>query len=562
MRSPVRPVAHVSPFRSLASLAPGKLAPGMLAPGMLALGMLALGGCEAGDPGHADLLLTGGTVLDGSGGESLVADVAVSGQRIVFVGEASARGIEARDTVDVAGLVVAPGFIDMHSHAELDEPWGRDALPFLHQGITLAIMGVDGGGTNRITEQFQRWTDDGIGVHAMAFVGHNAARRAVLGEEDRPPTSDELQELRDWVRAGMEEGALGLSSGLFYTPGFYADTEEVIELNRVAAEYGGIYDTHDRDLGAAYEGIGLFASIEEAIRIGEEGGTPVIFSHFNPQGAHNYGRAPEAAQMVEDARARGVPVYAAQHVYTATQASLQAYAIPRWASAGGRSDLLRRFDDADTVRILDRQTMEMLEIRGGAEKIRIVAPRPDLNGLTLAQVAEAWGLPVPETVRRILRDGNVPVMNMDLYDDWNTRYLAAMPWMMTCTDGRTPNPDQEITHPRPFGAFTKKLRDFVLDEGILTLPFAIRSMTGLAADFLGLEDRGYVREGMFADLAVLNLDRLQDRATYDEPQLLSEGTVHVLVNGAFAIRDGEATGVMAGVPILRGGQVFQAAASR
>jgi N-acyl-D-amino-acid deacylase len=506
---------------------------------------------------ETDLLLLGGTVYDGTGGDPFMADVVVRGERIAFVGDAAEAGLEARDTIDAAGLMVTPGFIDMHSHAELDEEWGRDARPFLHQGITLAILGMDGGGTNEISEQFRRWTRNGIGINAMTFVGHNSARRAVMGTDDRAPTEAEMDDMRAYVRRGMEEGALGLSSGLFYVPGSYATTEEVIELNRVAAEYGGIYDTHDRDLGAAYQGIGAFASIEEAIRIGEAAGTPVIFSHFNLQGAHNYGRAEEAARLVEEARARGVEVVGAQHVYTATQASLQAYAIPRWASAGGQEAMIRRFDHPDTVRILDRQTMEMLEIRGGAEKIRIVAPRPDLRGRTLAQVAEEWNLPVPETVRRILRDGNVPVMNLDLYDDWNTRYLARMPWMMTCTDGRTPRPDQPIAHPRPFGAFTKKLRDYVLDDDVISMPFAIRSMTGLAADFLRLPDRGYVREGMVADLAVLARDRIRDRATYDEPQLLSEGTVHVLVNGRFALRDGELTGVLAGVPILRGGGVFR-----
>jgi N-acyl-D-amino-acid deacylase len=274
---------------------------------------------------------------------------------------------------------------------------------------------------------------------------------------------------------------------------------------------------------------------------------------------HNYGQAPEAARLVEEARARGVNVAAAQHVYTATQASLQAYAIPRWASAGGREAMIRRFDHPDTVQILDRVTMEMLEIRGGAEKIRFADPRPELSGRTLAEVSEQWGLPVPETVRRIIRERNAPVMNLELYDDWNTRYLAQKPWMMTCTDGRTPAPGQTQAHPRPYGAFTKKLRDFVLDEGVIELPFAIRSMTGLAADFLGLNDRGYVREGMYADLAVLDRDRIRDRATFDEPQLYSEGTVHVMVNGQFAFRDGEPTGALAGSPLLRGGEVFRPA---
>lgn len=513
-------------------------------------------GC-AGEPRPNDLLLLGGTVFDGSGADPAVRDVAVGADRVIFVGDAAAEGVEALDTLDVTGLWLVPGFIDMHSHAELDEPWGRDARPFVYQGITTAVLGVDGSGADRITERFASWTRDGIGLNALVYVGHNEAREAVMGEEDRAPTPDEFDAMKAYVRRGMEEGALGLSSGLFYVPGAYSETEEVIELNRVAAEYGGIYDTHDRDLGAAYEGIGLLPSIEEGIRIGEEAGTPVIFSHFNPQGAHNYGKAPEAARLVEEARARGVEVAAAQHPYTATQSNLQSYTIPRWASAGGRDELLRRFEDADTVALLARETMEMLTIRGGAEKILIVAPRPDLNGKTLAEVAAEWGASVPETVRRILSDGNVPVMNLDLYDDWNTRHLATMPWMMTGTDGRTPAPDQPIAHPRPFGAFTKKLSDFAIEEEVISVPFAIRSMTGLAADFLGISDRGYVREGMYADLAVLDPERIRDRATYEAPQQLSEGTVHVLVNGRFALRDGTATGDLAGVPLLRGGVPFR-----
>jgi N-acyl-D-amino-acid deacylase len=198
-----------------------------------------------------------------------------------------------------------------------------------------------------------------------------------------------------------------------------------------------------------------------------------------------------------------------------------------------------------------------LEIRGGAEKIFLVGTQPEFSGRTLAEVAEGWDLPVPETVRRILRESNVPVMNLDLYDDWNTRHMAQMPWMMTCTNGQTPTPDQPMSHPRPFGAFTKKLRDYVLDDAVITMPFAIRSMTGLAADFLGLADRGYIREGMMADLVVLDRDQIQDRATYEEPQLLSEGTVHVLVNGRPAILAGEPTGVLAGTPLLRGGASFR-----
>lgn len=517
------------------------------------LPVLALSACSGPAARPLDLLILGATVVDGSGAPPFIADVGVGGDRIAFVGP-SVEGVDAADTIDATGLHLTPGFVDMHSHAELDETWGRDGLPFLYQGITTAVLGVDGGGSPQVAQALTAFDRDGIGLNALLYVGHGAIRRMVLGRENRAPIEAELDSMRALVRKGMEEGALGLSTGLFYTPARYASTEEVIELNRVAAEFGGIYDTHDRDLGAAYQGVGYLSSIREAIRIGEEAGTPVIFSHFNAQGAHNYGRAPEGAALVNEARDRGVEVWAAQHVYTATQSNLRSYAIPDWAAAGEHGEMIRRFDHPDTARILDVQTIEMLEIRGGAEKILFGDPRPQLNGRTLAEVAADWGLPVPETVRRILRDGNAVVMNLDLYDTENTRFLAQQPWMMTCTDGRTPRPDQEIAHPRPYGAFTRKLRLFVLDDDVIDLPFAIRSMTGLAADFLHVLDRGYVREGMYADLAVFDLERLRDMATFDEPKLYAEGTVHVLVNGRFALRDGEPTGALAGRPLLRNGR--------
>ena len=505
----------------------------------------------------ADLLLLGGSVLDGSGSEAVEADISITGDRISFVGDATGTSATASDTVDATGLIVAPGFIDMHSHAELDADHGRDARAFLYQGITTVALGMDGGGSPDVAEQLASWTANGIGVNAFYFVGHNAVRRRVMGMDDRAPSADELDAMRDLVRRGMEGGAHGLSSGLFYLPGNYADTEEVIELNRVAAEYpGSIYDTHDRDLGAAYPPFGYLESIAEGIRIGEEAGTKVIFSHFNAQGAHNYGRAPEGAALIEAARARGVDVAGAHHSYTATQSNLRSYTIPSWFVAGGDTAMLRRFDHPDTVEIIDRQTREMLAIRGGADQLLFADPRPDLNGKTLQDVADEWGMEASAAARRILREGNAAVMNLGLYDVENVRHLARLDWMMTCTDGRDPGPSRPVTHPRAFGSFTKKIRDLVLDERLITLPHTIRSMTGLAADFLGWPDRGYLREGYAADITVLNLAAVRDMATYENPHQYSRGTVHVLVNGEFAIRDGEATMALAGRAIVRGGADF------
>ncbi|TNF80527.1 MAG: hypothetical protein EP301_13150, partial [Gammaproteobacteria bacterium] len=300
-----------------------------------------------------------------------------------------------------------------------------------------------------------------------------------------------------------------------------------------------------------YQGVGYEASVEEGIRITEESGLRGIFSHYNLQGTHNYGRAEVGARLINEARARGVDIWAAHHPYTATQSNLRSYTIPDWASAGGDGVMISRFDNPETAAQIAAATDEMLKIRGGAERIMLVDPRPDLNGLTLAEVARTREMSPAETVQWILREGNAVVMNLGLYDHANTRRLAQEPWMMTCTDGRTPRPDQPMTHPRTFGAFPKKMRHFVFEEALLTPEFVIRSFSGLAADFYRLPDRGYLKEGYRADLVVIDPDRYVDLASFDAPRRLAEGVVHALVNGRFAIRDGQVTGALAGVPIRR-----------
>lgn len=499
-----------------------------------------------------DTLITGGLVYDGSGESPGLLDIGISEGRISFIGDAVAADISSPDVIDAKGLWVTPGFIDAHSHAELDEDYGKDALPYLYQGITTVVLGLDGDGTSDIGDRLASWEKNGIGVNGIAFVGHGFMRSAVIGREDRDATPDELEEMRGHVRKAMEEGAFGLSTGLFYVPGTYASTDEVIALAQEAAKFSNaIYDTHDRDLGAVYEGVGYDASVEEGIRITEESGLRGIFSHYNLQGAHNYGRADVGARLLNDARDRGVDIWAAQHPYTATQSNLRSYTIPDWASAGSREEMIARFDNPETAAEIIAATNAMLEIRGGADKILFADPRPDLNGKTLADVAAERELSPAETAQWILRDSNAVVMNLELYDHNNTRLLAKEPWMMTCTDGRTPRPDQPITHPRTFGAFPKKMRHFVFEEKLLAPEFVIRSFSGLAADFYRLPDRGYLREGYAADIVVLDPETYRDKATFGEPQQYATGIEQLFVNGQSAIRDGKSTGALAGVPIRR-----------
>ena len=520
-------------------------------------GLVLLAGCSrspedaAGNSVAVEQLFVGGLIYDGSGDAPFHADIGISAGKIVFVGDAENSHVLPDETFDVSGLWVTPGFIDAHSHAVLDADYGHDALPFLKQGITSVVLGVDGIGRD-VAERMALWRANGIGVNGMLFIGHGAARDEVMGSENRAPTPAELDAMRDLVRRGMEEGAFGLSTGLFYVPGTYASTEEVIELARTAAAFDwAIYDTHDRDLGAVYQGVGYDASVQEAIRIGEESGLRVIFSHFNLQGAHNYGRATIGAKYINDARARGVDVWAAHHPYTATQSNLRSYTIPDWASAGGREEMIARFDDPVQSAEIKLATNAMLAIRGGADKLLFADPQPDLNGKTLAEVARERELSPADAAQQILRRDDAVIMNLELYDLENTRVLAQEPWMMTCTDGRTPQPDQAITHPRTFGAFARKMRLFVFEEAVITPEFAIRSFSGLAADFYRLPNRGYVREGYIADITILDPERYRDRATFEEPRRETEGVKHVLVNGTFAVRDSEMTGALAGVPVTR-----------
>jgi N-acyl-D-amino-acid deacylase len=256
--------------------------------------------------------------------------------------------------------------------------------------------------------------------------------------------------------------------------------------------------------------------------------------------------------LIDEARARGVDVVAAQHVYTSTHSGLRAYCIPRWATVGGEEEMKKRFTEPESRARLMKEIPEMLEIRGGAEKLVFSDPRPHLNGKTLADVAQVWGIDATNAVFRILSESNAGVMNRDLYDGWNTEFLARQGWMMTCTDGGTPEFGKGIVHPRSYGAFTRKLKEYVYNKDLISLPFAIRGMTSQAANFYRISNRGMIKEGYYADIAVFDEARIQDKATYTEPHQYSEGTLHVLVNGKFAFRDGRPTETLAGQPLPRG----------
>ncbi|HEX7086983.1 MAG TPA: amidohydrolase family protein [Vicinamibacterales bacterium] len=486
-----------------------------------------------------DLLLTNGRVLDGSGNPWMRADIAVSGGRVVVVGDIDDAA--AARVIDVEGLVVAPGFIDVHSHAARGLAGSLNtAVPLLAQGITTVVINPDGGGPIDLTAQRAELSVRGVGVNVAQFVPHGSIRRDVMGGDDRPPTADELARMQALVRRGMQAGAVGLSTGLYYAPGSYADTEEVIALARVVAETGGLYSSHIRD--EADYSIGVVAAVEEVVRIADEARVIGIVSHMKALGPKQWGLGPTLTDIVRRARDRGVTVYADQYPYEASGTSLWAALVPKWAQAGGRQRFIERVKGTERAKIRDG-IADNIARRGGPSTLVIAGYAADrtLEGRSLEDIATARGVAPADLVIDLLaqRDGSLVSFNMSEED---IVHIMRQPWTMTCSDGELTEPGAGKPHPRGYGAFARKLAVYVRERGVLDLPDAVRSMTSLPATVFGLKDRGVIRRGARADLVVFDPAALRDVATYAEPQRLAEGMRYVFVNGEAVIDAGKPTG--------------------
>lgn len=493
---------------------------------------------------RVELLLRGGSVIDGSGGEARVTDVGLSGDRIVFIGDAKAAGIKADRVIDAAGLVVAPGFIDPHTHTaeDLSNPARKSNEPYLYQGVTTVITGNDGNAPFPPSEALGRWQQQGIGTNAALYVGHGTVRRQVMGMSDRAPSAEELERMKALVRKAMDEGAIGMSTGLYYAPGSYARTEEVIELARVVAERGGVYDTHMRD-ESSYT-IGLLGSIEEVIRIGREARLPVHISHIKALGADVWGKSRDVIALVERARAEGIEVTANQYPYTASGTSLTASLVPRWAEAGGNMELLKRIDDAAMRARLVKEMEENLRRRGGADSLLITSARDrSLVGKRLSAIAKERGKTAIETAIEIIKAGSASVASFNMNED-DIALFMRQKWVATGSDGSS-------GHPRKYGTYPRKLREYVYNRKVIDLPFAIRASSALVAESLRIAERGKIASGYFADLVVFDEKTIADRSTYEQPERLAVGVRYVIVNGKIAIENGKYTGVLAGRALRR-----------
>lgn len=484
-----------------------------------------------------DILLRGGKVVDGSGNPWVRADVAIAGDRIVAIGDLAGAG--AVRVIDVAGLYVAPGFIDTHSHAGggLARESTSSAHALLAQGITTVFVNPDGGGPVNLAGQRENLLEHGLGVNAALMIGHGSVRRAVMGMADREPDDSELQEMRDLVRAGMEAGAFALSSGVFYAPGSYARTPELIELSKVAAEYGGAYQSHIRD-ESDYT-IGVVASVDEVIEVAREAGLPGIVTHIKVLGPRVWGYSAALVHRIDRARDAGIEVWADQYPYIASSTGLASALVPRWAQEGGRSAFLDRMADAETRARIREEMIDNLDRRGGPERIQISRTQnSDIRGTTLAGIAELWGKPAIEVAMALLEEESPGIISYNMHER-DVERLMRQPWTMTASDGGLPVFGQGLPHPRAYGSFPRRIREYTLERGVTDLAMAIRAMTHLPASVYHVKDRGIIREGAFADLVVFDIERINDPATFEEPHQLAQGMVYVLVNGGLAVDAGE-----------------------
>ncbi len=503
---------------------------------------------------QADVLITGGTIYDGSTAKSFVGDVAITGDKISYVGPKAT--MTAKRIIDAHGMIVSPGLIDAHTHADrfLDSPdkGQRSNAAWTMQGVSTVFVGVDGAGTPDLKDHFAKLTSQGVGTNVVSYVGFGAIRKTVIGDAARAPTPVELDKERALTVKGMCEGAIGLSTGLFYAPQNFAKTEEVIALAKEAGKRGGIYDTHQRD-ESSYS-IGLMNSSKEVLQIGREGGIPVHFSHIKALGHDVWGKSKDLIALIDGARAHGQNVTANNYPWLASNTGLDAALIPRWASDGGPDAMLKRFDDPKLMARIKTEMAQNLDRRGGAQTILMsaaisdvdkVAPAPPRpwTGKYLSDIAKDWKMDPLDAAIRILREtkGHASVISFNI-NEADLENFMKQPWVVTSSDG-------SAGHPREYATFQTKYAVYVKQKHVIDTAFFVRHSSGLTADIFKLDRRGYLKAGYFADVLVFDPNRYVPKADYTHPAVLSEGVQELFVNGVAAVDNGKPTGATPGRPL-------------
>lgn len=512
--------------------------------------------------------MRGGRIVDGTGAAWFEGDVAFRGDRIAAMGDL--RDAKATRVVDVAGAVVAPGSIDIHTHSDLPILVNPRAEAKIRQGVTTEVVGNCGSSFAPIVGGAEASLEGNLAKHGLkltwrsmgeyldrveagrpaqnvaALIGLGLVRRGVVGSDDRPPTDSELDEMKRVIAQAMEEGAFGISSGLIYPPGSFARTNELVELARVAAQYGGIYATHMRN-----EADHVIESVAEAIEVGERSGVRVQISHHKALGPDNWGKVRTTVQMIEEARERGVEVTMDQYPYTASSTSLSTV-LPLWAHDGGQAALLERLRDPETrTRIAEQSEGIVQRSRGGWDKIFLASlgslELSHLEGKNLMEAAAILGrAPVETAMDLLLQTGNNVRMVAFGMSEEDVRFVMSHPLTMIASDGSAIAPYGTLgegrPHPRSYGTFVRVLGHYVREERVLTLEDAVRKMTSLPARKLGLWDRGILRPGMAADVVVFDPKTVQEKADFINPHRYAAGINHVYVGGVAVVEAGEHTG--------------------
>jgi N-acyl-D-aspartate/D-glutamate deacylase len=494
---------------------------------------------------HADIVLKSGTIVDGTGGEAYEGSVAVRDGMILAVGTRIDVGT-ARQTIDCSGLVICPGFIDLHNHSDntILSPEARDARCYLTQGCTTLITGNCGGGQRDTGKFYDELAATGIGINIAHLVPHGAIRDQVLGKVRRAPTEKELQQMKELVAAGMREGAWGMSTGLLYVPSAFADIDELVALSQVVAEHGGIYASHIRN-----EDDELFEAVEEVIEIARRAALPCHISHIKSSDPENWGKLWVVARMIEDARGQGLKITADQYPYNASSTSMMAMLLPDKEREGGEAATAERLKNPDEAARLRPLVAEEIEDIGPL-MIASFAAKPQWLGKTLHDVAKLENCEPVDVAFELFRDPKAQGINFGMGEE-DVRFAMTLPWVATASDGSSKIDDGTRPHPRSYGTFPRKIGHYAIREKVLSMTAAVRSASGLPADILGMTDRGYVRENLVADLVVFDPKQLEDRATYEKPFETSVGIRWILVNGKVAIAEGVPQEVLAGRPLRR-----------
>ena len=535
--------------------------------------------------GNYDVVIKGGTVYDGSGRPPRRVDVAIKGDRIVAIGNLNRA--RARNVVDAHGLAVAPGFINMLSHSEVSLIVDGRSMSELKQGITTQIFGeISMGPLNDAMKRHDfvtqgdmkfdiAWTTlaeyltylekRGVSQNVASFIGAPTIREYVIGLEDKPPTPEQLDQMRELVRREMEAGALGITTALIYPPAFFAKTDELIELCKVAAKYKGKYTTHMRS-----EGNQLIEGVQETIRISREAGLPAEIYHLKASGEANWPKMDQVIRMIEDARRQGLKITANMYTYPAGGTGLDA-SMPPWVFDGGREAAYRRLQDpatrkkiAEAIRTPTNEWENLYLLAGSPDHLLLLGFKSEslkpLAGKTLAEVARMRGKDPVETIMDLVLEDRSRVGTIYfLMSEENIKKQIRQPWVSFGSDGSSMAPEgvfiKSPTHPRAYGNFARLLGKYVRDEKVISLSEAVRRLSGLPATNLELDHRGFLKPGMFADVVVFDPQTIADRATFENPHQYAVGVKHVFVNGVQVLKDGEHTGAKPGRALWGPGKI-------